>query len=105
MTAESPKFDQDKAVSAHAKEIEYALILQRMIDMVNQDPSRMRSAIYDFARTRLRIDSAWADQPERDKLATALETAIQGVESFSARRDEIERLTGPATPQIGYGRS
>jgi len=104
MTPESPKGDQDKTVSAHAKEIEYALILQRMIDMVNQDPSKMRSAIYDFARARLKIESAWADESQRDRLATALETAIHGVESFSARRDEMERLSGPAAPaQIGYG--
>ena len=53
--AESPKVDQDKPASPHAREIEYALILQRMIDMVNQDPSQMRSAIYDFARARLKI--------------------------------------------------
>jgi hypothetical protein len=104
MTPESPKVDQDKPASPHAREIEYALILQRMIDMVNQDPSQMRSAIYDFARARLKIDSAWTDQSERDRLATALETAIQGVESFSARRDEMERLSAPAAPaQIGYG--
>jgi hypothetical protein len=104
MTPESPKVDQDKPASPHAREIEYALILQRMIDMVNQDPSQMRSAIYDFARARLKIDSAWADQSERDRLATALETAIHGVESFSSRRDEMERLSAPAAPaQIGYG--
>ena len=104
MTPESPKVDQDKPASPHAREIEYALILQRMIDMVNQDPSQMRSAIYDFARARLKIDSAWTDQSERDRLATALETAIHGVESFSSRRDEMERLSGPAAPaQIGYG--
>jgi hypothetical protein len=104
MAPESPKVDEDKPISPHAREIEYALILQRMIDMVNQDPSRMRAAIYDFARARLKIESAWAEGPERDRLATALETAIQGVESFSARRDEMERLPGPAGPaQIGYG--
>jgi hypothetical protein len=106
MKPESPKVDQDKAVSPHAKEIEYALLLQRMIDMVNQDPSQMRSAIYDFARTRLKIDSAWADDSERARLATALETAIQGVESFSSRGDELARLPGPGGPaQIGYGTS
>jgi hypothetical protein len=32
---ELPKIDQDKAVAPHAQEIEYALILQRMINVVN----------------------------------------------------------------------
>jgi hypothetical protein len=103
MTAESPKIDEDKAISPHAQEIEYALILQRMINTVNEDPSQMRLAIYDFARARLKIDTAWADKSERDRLAGALETAIRGVENFSLRRDESERLSAPAAAaQIGY---
>jgi hypothetical protein len=103
MTPEFPKIDEDKAVAPHAQEIEYALILQRMINTVNEDPSQMRMAIYDFARARLKIDAAWADKSERDRLADALETAIKGVETFSLRRDERERLAAPvASAQIGY---
>jgi hypothetical protein len=84
--------------SPHAQEIEYALILSRMISLVKEDPSQMRSTIYEFARARLRIDTAWADQTERKRLIDALETAIHGVEAFSARRDEKERLQPPAPP-------
>jgi hypothetical protein len=100
--AEFPKIDQDKAVAPHAQEIEYALILQRMINVVQEDPSQMRVAIYEFARARLKIDTCWANTDERQRLATALETAIQGVEKFSVNRDDRERLRPPAgAAQIG----
>jgi len=106
VNSELPKINQDKAVSPHAQEIEYALILQRMINVVNEDPEQMRLAIYQLARARLKADASWADEAEQERLATALETAIQGVEKFSVNRVERERLQpahptaqiGPATP-------
>jgi hypothetical protein len=104
MKPEFPRIDQDQMVSPHAQEVEYALILSRIISTVKEDPSQLRLTIYDFARARLKIDTAWLEGPERKRLSDALETAIQGVEQFSARRDEKERLT-PRTPfaQIGLG--
>jgi hypothetical protein len=93
MKAEFPKIDQDKMVSPHAQEVEYALILQRMINTVMEDPSEMRQAIYDFARARLKIDTSWAEEKERKRLSAALETAITGVEDFSVRREERERIS------------
>ncbi len=103
VNSELPKINQDKAVSPHAQEIEYALILQRMINVVNEDPEQMRLAIYQLARARLKADASWADEAEQKRLATALETAIQGVEKFSVNRVERERLQ-PAHPtaQIGW---
>jgi hypothetical protein len=91
-------------VSPHAQEVEYALILSRMINTVKEDPSQLRLTIYEFARARLKIDTSWAEEPERKRLSDALETAIQGVEQFSARRDEKERLQPPhQSAQIGFG--
>src|SRR5690349_13300712 len=102
MKTEFPKIDQDKAIAPHAQEIEYALILSRLISTVQDDPAQMRSTIYEFARARLKLDTSWADEGERQRLTQALETAIQGVEAFSARRDDRERLGPPrATPLIG----
>jgi len=102
VNSELPKINQDKAVSPHAQEIEYALILQRMINVVHEDPTQMRLAIYEFARARMKIDTCWANADERSRLATALETAIQGVEKFSVNRDDRERLRPPtASAQIG----
>jgi hypothetical protein len=104
MKPEFPRIDRDKTVSPHAQEVECALILSQMINTVKEDPSQMRLAIYEFARARLQIDMSWADEEERRRLSAALETAIQGVEGFSARQDERERLQSPIAPaQIGLG--
>jgi hypothetical protein len=89
---EFPKIDQDKAVSPHAQEIEYALILSKMINSVKDDPAQMRSMVYEFARARLKIEASWAERSERNRLLGALETAIEGVEAFSVRREDKERL-------------
>ena len=95
MEPELPKIDQQRAVSPHAQEIEFALILQRMIHAVEDDPAQMRLAIYEFARAKLKIDSAWAEGGERKRLSDALETAILGVEGFSQRREEKDLLSAP----------
>ena len=106
MKPEFPAIDQDKTVSPHAQEVEFALILSRMINTVKEDPVQLRLLIYEFARARLQIDTSWAEEAERERFSAALETAIQGVEQFSARRDEKERLQPPTpSPQIGLGAS
>jgi hypothetical protein len=106
MKPEFPRIDQDKTVSPHAQEVECALILSQMINTVKEDPSQMRLAIYEFARARLTIDMSWAEEAERTRLSAALERAIEGVEEFSLRQDEKERLQ-PPTPsaRIGYSTS
>ena len=106
MKPEFPTIDQDKMVSPHAQEVEFALILSRMINTVKEDPVQLRLSIYEFARARLQIDTSWAEEAERERFSAALETAIQGVEQFSARRDEKERLQPPTpSPQIALGAS
>jgi hypothetical protein len=103
MKPEFPSIDQEKMVSPHAQEIEYALNLQRMITTVKEDPSQLRQTIYEFARARLKIDTDWAEEEERKRLAAALETAIMGVEEFSARREEKDRLSPPVrSAQIAH---
>src|SRR6266404_5043908 len=103
---EFPKVEQDRMVSPHAQEIEYALILSRMINTVKEDPSQIRLTIYEFARARLKLDTSWTDEAERNRLSAALETAIQGVEEFSVRREEREQLKPTvASAQIGSARS
>jgi len=92
-------------VSPHAQEIEYALTLQRIISTVKDDPAQLRLTIYEFARARLKIDTSRVEKSEQDRLAAALETAIQGVEEFSARREQKERIQSNPTAQIGQAAS
>jgi len=105
MKPEFPKGDQDRMVSPHAQEIEYALTLQRIISTVKDDPAQLRLTIYEFARARLKIDTSRVEKSEQDRLAAALETAIQGVEEFSARREQKERIQSNPTAQIGQAAS
>jgi hypothetical protein len=95
MKPEFPPIDQDKAVAPKSQEVEFALLLSRMINTVKEDPSQMRLAIYEFARARLQTDTTWAEAPERERLSAALETAIEGVEQFSARDEDKLRLQPP----------
>lgn len=99
MRSDVAEVDRDKMVSPHAQEVEFALILSRMIDAAKEDPAQMRLAIYEFARVRLKLDASWADEPERQRLSAALETAIQGVERFSTRHGDRERLQPPSSVQ------
>jgi hypothetical protein len=92
---ETAEFAAPATVSPHAQEVEYALILSRMIRTVKKDRSQLRLTIYEFARARLKIDTYWADETERKRLSAALETAIQGAEEFSAHREEREQLEPP----------
>lgn len=107
---EFPMVDRDNVIPPHAQEIEYALLLSRMISVVEGDPAQMRTMIYELARAKLKIDMARsldisrAGDGERKRLSTALETAIQGVEAFTTRYEGQELFPSPSR-QIGTRRS
>src|ERR1035437_8043593 len=96
MKPEIAIIDHDETSSPHAQEVEFALILARMINTVKQDPSQLRFTVYEYARSKLASDISWADEEERQRLLSALEVAIKGVEQFSVRVDQSERLQAPA---------
>jgi hypothetical protein len=95
MNPELATIDHDQTSSPHAQEVEFALILARMINTVKQDPAQLRFTVYEFARSKLEGSMSWADEDERKRLLGALEVAIKGVEQFSVRTDQSERLQVP----------
>ena len=95
MKSEITTIDHDENSSPHAQEVEFALILARMINTVKQDPTQLRFTVYEFARSKLEDSISWADEEERKRLLGALEVAIKGVEQFSVRDDQSERLQPP----------
>ncbi len=95
MKAEVSKIDQGRQAAAPLQEVEFALILARMINTAKEDPAQMRVAVYEFARTKLKEEISWADPKERERLLAAFETAIIGVEDFSLRGDQKARLSDP----------
>jgi hypothetical protein len=95
MKPEIVTIDHDEENSPHAQEVEFALILARMINTAKQDPAQLRFTVYEFARSKLASDITWADDEQRKHLLASLEVAIKGVEQFSARVDQSERLQAP----------
>ena len=95
MKPEIIAIDHDETTSPHAQEVEFALILNRMINMAKQDPTQLRFAVYEFARNKLE-NISWADDAERQRQLASLEIAIKGVEQFSQRVDQNLALQGPA---------
>ena len=96
MKPESPDTKREGMISPYVQEIEYALILSRMINTVKDDPAEVRATIYEFARAKLKLDTSWAEANERARLASALETAIHGVEAFSVRQEQTSLIEPPA---------
>ena len=63
MEYEITTIDHDENSSPHTQEVEFALLLSHLITTVKQDPEQLRLTIYDFARTKLKNDLSWANEP------------------------------------------
>jgi hypothetical protein len=68
-------------------EVEFALVLSRMIESVQNDPEHLRATIYELARQKLKEQSMSESPADRRQVSRALETAIQGVETFVKKND------------------
>jgi hypothetical protein len=96
MKPEIVTIDNDEAADPPPlQEVEFALILAQMINTVKQDPTQLRFAVYEFARSKLAHNLPGTDEAERKRLQSALEVAIKGVEQFSKRGDQEQRLLPP----------
>lgn len=82
-------------------EIEFALVLSRVIDSTRNDPDELRRAIYDLARYKLQEQLADANPQDSAKTQQALEIAIQGVEAFAVKHDSgnLRPIALPFAPQ------
>ena len=78
-------------------EVEFALVISRMINSVKSSPEDLRQVIYDLARYKLREQLPHANAEEKQRTQRALEIAIRGVEAFSEKRVHISQLNGPGT--------
>jgi hypothetical protein len=92
--------DHDQPEPA-SNEVQFALVIARMIDTVQNNPEHMRQAVYDLARYRLQEQFACADAKNIRRTEQALEAAIRGVEEFS--KQQIGIPTPPPVSQLGDG--
>src|SRR5438067_4135535 len=74
-------------------EIEFALVLSRMIDAAYGDPAQLRNSIYELARVKLRKEVLRGDVDNEARLVNALDVAIRNVEIFSKREDQSHRFS------------
>jgi hypothetical protein len=93
----SNQVDRTNSEDLGPSEVEFALVLARIIDAVGNDEEQLRQTVYELARYKLSEQLAQADSPkETEKSKKALEIAIRGVEAF-ARKD---RRTAPALENL-----
>ena len=80
-------------------EVEFALVINRMIESVKNDPEHLRATVYELARHKLR--EQLGAEPDIERLSDALEVAIRGVEAFTINKGG-EALPGPGlVPRLG----
>jgi hypothetical protein len=92
--------DRDKPEQA-SLEVEFALVISRMLDSLNTNPEDMRHAIYELARYKLQDQLPDVTPEEKERTQRALEVAIRGVEAFK----EQDVLAPPPRLQLSSPRT
>uniref|UniRef100_A0A939S7A4 Uncharacterized protein n=1 Tax=Bradyrhizobium barranii subsp. barranii TaxID=2823807 RepID=A0A939S7A4_9BRAD len=75
-----------------ASEVQFALVISRMLETVKDDADARRQMVYDLARYKLQEQFTYADARNIDQMKRALEVAIEEVEKFSRDEAPLERL-------------
>jgi hypothetical protein len=84
---------QQDSTDLPANEVQFALVISRMLETVNDDPEFRRQLVYDLARYKLQEQFTHADAKNIDQVKQALEVAIDEVEKFSRQAASLERLS------------
>jgi hypothetical protein len=82
---------------ANMLELDFAIVVARLIADAQKDPVQLRNTIYELTRRKLLDQLAHDDGRERQRIVQAMETAIAGVEVLSQRL-EIGELASPSAP-------
>src|SRR5215470_1924752 len=91
MISESQEMANGKNLSAKSSEIDFAIVLSRVIGSIENDPAQLRNAVYELARFKLQTELSQREAPinvsEKGDLALALESAIDRVETVYSKHD------------------
>ena len=93
MTFKSP---DARNVPTTSTELDFSLVLARVIGSIENDPAQLRNVVYELARIKLERE-VWQRQPplsmtEIRNLMRSLDIAIKCVESVSLRHDKSRAL-------------
>src|SRR5215475_13921909 len=91
MISEPQEIVSGKNLSAKSSEIDFAIVLSRVIGSIENDPAQLRNAVYELARIKLQTELSQREAPinvsEKGDLALALESAIDRVETVYSKHD------------------
>src|SRR5215471_16301043 len=96
MILEPQEIVSGKNLSAKSSEIDFAIVLSRVIGSIENDPAQLRNAVYELARIKLQTELSQRGAPinvsEKGDLALALESAIGRVETVYSKHDHLRSL-------------
>ena len=94
MRSEISRHIQDDHPAERSLEVDFALVLSRIIDSVEHDPVQLRNVVYQLARVKLQNEVCGMNPPlkveEVRHLRRALESAIRGVETFAKKEHDAQ---------------
>src|SRR5262245_58095629 len=91
MTSVPQKILSGRNSADRALQADFRVVLSRVIDSIETDPTQLRHAVYELARMELRREACRRNRPvRRSKLA--LESAIEDMEIIYSHRDELRAL-------------
>jgi hypothetical protein len=91
MASEPQEIVGGKDLAAKSSEVDFAIVLSRVIASMEKDPAQLRSAVYELARIKLQTELS-INISEKHDLALALESAIERVETVSTKHDRVKVL-------------
>ena len=86
MAAEVGRAEGGEVVPDPGREVEFALMLSRVIDSVEKNPEFLRATVYELARHKLKEEFGSESPGNVRSLSKSLEVAIAGVESFTKKK-------------------
>lgn len=79
-----------------APEVDFALVLSRVITSAEDDPAQLRNIVYELARIKLQEEisrrSPSSNSPGTIDLSVALESAIERVETIHSKHDSLRAI-------------
>jgi hypothetical protein len=111
MTSRPQEIVSERNLTAKSSEVDFAIVLSRVITSIENDPAQLRNAVYELARIKLQTELSQREAPidgsDKGDLASALESAIERVEIVYSKHNHLRVLQSLSrrTDNSGIGAS